>query len=594
MIAKGKPRQQMASWLILVAVMVSLLAPTDAALAQSQVTLSETVLTFQGLLTEPQQRTVTLTVNGDAIHNLEVVRGDLRDATTGAVILGSSISVDPLTLDEVSGSESFQVTVTGAGKPGHYTGQLEFRYDELSGETPPVLDLEATLEAVPDVAADVNSQDLTLYVQQPWQDFPFVGRPSADPEAAVLADVTPYLVQRGDGQADIQQAAVLTLRGAKGQTLPAEVVRVDTDTPFTLESGEAKPLRIVAAGRDLRAGEYNGTLMVRVRNQSAQVELPIRVKIKHGWLLSLIVLAGGLALGYVLHWWKEEGKVSRDLMNEIEKLAKELKPGKKLQADIRDGAMVLLQEAAKLVDEGAPESEIREKYQAAKNLVDNAQTAADTLLNDTLAPLVQRVQAPGAGQAKRRQFEEELKRIQNRVIQGEYRSLEEAQELLTHPSQGIQAQVQYLEELEGKLTQVSPDKQEAVTRAFAEQTEFKEMRRVLKDAGVELPPPKPGLDFAAEPHEPARSRADVFELSWKRKLLLSVPGALAAIVGYVFALAVGWVSIYVASDTFGANPQEYISLFLWGGVVEAVRGNTITLTGLKAIQSGAGEGGGDQ
>ncbi len=587
-------RRQTASWLVLLGLLMAL---TSTAMAQSQVALSESVLSFQGLLTEPQQRTFTLIVEGEAIHNLEVVRRDLRDATTGVVILGSSITVDPLTLEEVSGSQRFQVTISGATRPGHYTGQLEFRYDEQTGEAPLALDLEATLEAVPDVAADVNSQDLVLQVQQPWHDFPFIGRPRAEPEAPVLAEVAPYLLQRGEGQADVQEAAVLTMRSTKGQTLPAGAVRVDTDTPFSLESGEAKPLQVVVAGQNLKAGEYSGTLMVTVRNQSAPLQLPIRVKLKHGWLLPLIVLAGGLALGYVLHWWKEEGKVSRDLMNEIQKLAKELKPGKKLQADVRDGALALLQEAVKLVDQGAPASEIREKYEAAQVLVNDAREAADTLLTDTLEPLRKRVRAPGEGQAMRGKLEKELTLIEERVKQGEYRSLGEAQKLLVDPSKGIQAEIAYLQELEGKLAEVvDEEKREAATMTFAAQVEFKEMRRVLKEAGVTVGPPKPGLDFAPKRHEAAQSRADTFELSWKRKLLLSVPGAIAAIVAYLFTLVVGWVSIYVASDTFGANPQDYISLFLWGSVVETVRGKVITLTGLKAIAPGAagsGEGGGE-
>jgi hypothetical protein len=39
----------------------------------------------------------------------------------------------------------------------------------------------------------------------------------------------------------------------------------------------------------------------------------------------------------------------------------------------------------------------------------------------------------------------------------------------------------------------------------------------------------------------------------------------------------------VKSDTFGADPMSYVSLFLWGATVEAVRGKTVTLTSLKTI-----------
>jgi len=59
--------------------------------------------------------------------------------------------------------------------------------------------------------------------------------------------------------------------------------------------------------------------------------------------------------------------------------------------------------------------------------------------------------------------------------------------------------------------------------------------------------------------------------------------AAIAVIAFLFVLAVGWISIYMRSDTFGANPMDYITLFLWGATAEAVRGQTLSLTGLKAI-----------
>lgn len=584
---RRKTRYWAASGLMLL--LALLVGSRTATLAQSQVTLTETDLGFKGLLTEPLQRTFALVVEGEPIHNLEIERQDLVDTQTGAVILGSSLTVDPLEIEEATGLNSFQVTVSGATQPGHYIGRLEIRYDEREATDPLVVNLDVTLEAVPSVAADVNSKDLTLYARQPWYDLPFIGRPRAATTSPVLADATIHLIQKAKGEADVQYASVLTMRGTKGQTLPATAVRIETATPFTLNTGQAKTLRIVAAGRNLSAGEYNGTLIVQVRNQIAPLELPLRILIKDGCLLPLIVLTGGLALGYILHWWKGEGRPAREILNNVKKLAEEIKPGNKLQKGERDQALEAVRAVVRLIDQGAPEQEIRAKYDRAQNLVLEAQAEAERLLAEVLQPLLERVRAAGAGRAKRRELETELKRIGNRIIQGEYASLNDAKDSLEHPREGLKAQVEYLEELESKLADVPEGKREEVTAAFAGKTEFGEMRQVLKDSGVTPPKPKPGVTFEIKRHSTARSDADIFKLSVKRQLLLSVPNALVVITGYLFALAVGWVSIYVASDTFGADPQDYITLFLWGSVVETVRGQAITLTGLKAIQSGGGK-----
>ena len=56
---------------------------------------------------------------------------------------------------------------------------------------------------------------------------------------------------------------------------------------------------------------------------------------------------------------------------------------------------------------------------------------------------------------------------------------------------------------------------------------------------------------------------------------------------YVFTLAVGWLTLYAASPTFGADPQEYITLFLWGVAAAAVGGQAVSLESIyeKAKQT---------
>ncbi len=46
---------------------------------------------------------------------------------------------------------------------------------------------------------------------------------------------------------------------------------------------------------------------------------------------------------------------------------------------------------------------------------------------------------------------------------------------------------------------------------------------------------------------------------------------------YLFALLVGWAALYLPNATFGARPEDYITLFLWGATVNVVAGSQIKL-----------------
>jgi hypothetical protein len=46
---------------------------------------------------------------------------------------------------------------------------------------------------------------------------------------------------------------------------------------------------------------------------------------------------------------------------------------------------------------------------------------------------------------------------------------------------------------------------------------------------------------------------------------------------YMFALGVGWTALYLSNLTFGARPEDYIALFLWGATVNVIAGQQISL-----------------
>ena len=72
--------------------------------------------------------------------------------------------------------------------------------------------------------------------------------------------------------------------------------------------------------------------------------------------------------------------------------------------------------------------------------------------------------------------------------------------------------------------------------------------------------------------------------------MLSGGKVAVGVIAYAFALAVGFITLFVVNDTFGVDAQQYLSLFVWGAVVETVRAKSVTLTNLKAIMPNAGGG----
>jgi hypothetical protein len=55
-----------------------------------------------------------------------------------------------------------------------------------------------------------------------------------------------------------------------------------------------------------------------------------------------------------------------------------------------------------------------------------------------------------------------------------------------------------------------------------------------------------------------------------------------AITLYLFTLAVGYITLYAKTPTFGADLENYLTLFLWGVSVNIVGAQAIDL---KAIYS---------
>jgi hypothetical protein len=221
---------------------------TKSARAQ-QVTATETKLVFNGLQTDALQR--TFTVKGNPLPKLSFTRHDLVDAQTAVVLLSNNVAVTT-TRDETANEQVFNVTVSGATKPGHYVGDLDLN-DAGQPEAKPLLkiQLDVTTRSASAVEADINSKSLTLKLRGNF--FPFIGHPTPDADRTTLPVYELYLVQSGEQPAQVKDAKVLGMKATSGNDLPADIVHVDPLT-FPIPAGGSAPLKFTAGGSDIRAG----------------------------------------------------------------------------------------------------------------------------------------------------------------------------------------------------------------------------------------------------------------------------------------------------------------------------------------------------
>lgn len=549
---------------------------TQLTSAQSRIAASEDTLVFRGLVNEPLKRSFSLEISGEPIDRLSILRHDLVDAESGAVILSGSLAIEPEEVEHASGLVTFEVTIPGVTRPGHYLGELEIFTSKKFGPSPLEITLDVLVEAVPSVDADVNAKSLTLWVTQPFGELPYLQRPVGD-SRRTSAEVVVYLVQNGEGEAEVQSAKVLTMRGQGGRTLPEEAVRVATEFPVILSGNDAEPLRIIAGGRHLPAGEYTGTLLVRVRNQTSAVQIPLTVKVKHGPLLPLIVLLVGVLTSGVFAWWSGTGKTTRDLAGSIQTLAKDIRTEGKLQATERDEAFKLVEAAMDAVNEGRPAGEIQTRFDAAQTYISERRDAAVAFIEDRLKPQIEKARGLAPGRTYRDNLLDQLQTIERRTLAGEYNSLDEAINALGNENQGLVASVAALEEAVREFASLPEEQNGEVRGKIDAATTYQEMRRILKDAGVEIPA-RPGVAYDVRREgKLGEAASDRISMSLRRKLQLSTGSLLVGLVVYLFAVAVGWVTLYVSKETFGADPAQYLTLFLWGASVEAVRGQTLNL-----------------
>jgi hypothetical protein len=564
---------------------------------QSTVTLSDKTLTFHGLTNEALKRTLTLKVENGAIHTVTVTLKDLVDTTSGAVILSSDVTIDPTQATEIADKQLFSITIGGNNvRPGHYGGELSIWYQELAPRSPLTVPLSVTFEAVPQVDVDVSSKNRTIHVELAPADFPYVGRPSAGQADRPLAELPVYLVQKSQVDAEVQEANVLTLIGPDGRALPDGVVQVASTLPFTLTGQDAAPLRVVVTGHNLAAGEYDGTMLVRVRNQAAPIEVPLKILIKHGFLFPLLLLAASILIGVFLALYNTKGLANRKYSQQIRLLDARIDRGDGyLQNDEKAEAARLLERAvdAVLSDEG--QQAIEKQIKVVEDYLEQASSAAATFLQEAkFDEKIKQVRDVSLGARVQDQIAANLAKIEDTFKGGGYASLAEAKEQWKAKEQEGDALLQIQTTLGDLLAKYPPERVDALKRRLNEASSLQEIKDIAGKAAQEIAPrPSPAADadafIVAEAGKisyaltvldelPAGEKKREKQKAWNRfELRTKTAGLTARLIVYLFVLGVGWATLYLASPTFGSKPEDYIALFLWGAAANVVGGQSIDL-----------------
>lgn len=562
--------KRLSRWYLIPMVLLISMSAVLVVAAAARVTPSESTLTFKGLITDPQQRTLQLAVDGGPITNVQMIRHDLVDPASGAVILSSSIVVEPAKIDRVDDTADLAVTLSGVKSGGHYTGTLDIRYVDQGITQTLTIALDAQLAAVPSVDVTADSKKLTWFVTE-----------------ATSSTQPVFLTQKVPGEAEVQEANILVMRGSKGQSLPDGQVNVVATLPALLSPASTLPITVhVQSG--VPAGEYNGTLLLKVRNQPAGIEVPIVVRSKHPPYWPLLTLAAGLATAAILSWWNTEGQKKNAAREDLITLRAKLSDAKQLAGDQVEAVIASIAKVAQAMNTGGKADDIDALAKAASQKLTDEIKRTDDLLAEIDKQLAQ-VQTLKPGDGVRGKFKDRLTALRERTAKGEWTHFKDAQA----DKVDVQTDLDFWAKVIELLGQVPAEKQAEATAAVDKATTLNLMQDALKpyELDKKLLNQKQGRTFGTKERVDALwSAHPELQLSFKTELVLSGGKLVVGVIAYVFALAVGFITLYMVNDTFGVDAQQYLSLFVWGAAVETVRAKSVTLTNLKAIMPNAGGG----
>jgi hypothetical protein len=135
-----------------------------------------------------------------------------------------------------------------------------------------------------------------------------------------------------------------------------------------------------------------------------------------------------------------------------------------------------------------------------------------------------------------------------------------------------------IEQIVQEVRDMDPERREVMTARLDNSRSMDELRSVVAEGRSVIPRPIKELFEGGD----TESRPD-----WEKfSLVLQWRRLLVAAVVYLFTLFVGWITLYANAPTFGANREDYITLFLWGVASNVVGGQTVDLKSILSNSSG--------
>ena len=537
---------------------------------QPSLLLSESQLVFQGLVGETLQRTLTLSVDGGSILDLKLVVPDLIDSSTKRVILSDRISISPADISIMTGNVVITITITGLDRHGVYEGDILFNYPGMPENAEVKVHLIVNIDAVPLVDTDVNSKSLTLFVEPSLLDFP-AGRPSATSNSPVLGEVVLSLIQAGDSLAIINNARVLAMQSSQGRTLPQEAVSVASSFPIPIEANDAATLRVVARGRNLPAGDYSGTLLVNVENQLTPIQIPLAVQVKDGPILAFVLLAIGPLIGILFLYWNKDGKRLIESRQRIKNLQRVLHTGRLLTLQDQEQIKIKLEGVMDTILNKADGTEVETRLVEIEDFIKVQQTSGEQYYL-SLQKYKEQFEEIQIGQTLRDDCLQKITVLSQQLENGSASSWEAVQNQMD----AMQTNLTEMQLVIQDFKEFNTDKQLVMLPRLNNARSIEEFRGVISEARDIIPKAIKEIFQPETPGEKPEWRKFNLVLQWRR---IAVSGVV-----YIFTLFVGWITLYGSSPTFGANREDYITLFLWGVASNVVGGQGLDLKSIFTRQ----------
>ena len=413
------------------------------------------------------------------------------------------------------------------------------------------------------------------------------------------------LLLRIDSAITNAQLFTLDLNRSDGATvLPATAIRPSL-SPNSVQSNQPLTIPVQFDFSQTQSGEYSGVLLLS--HTDGELTIPVTVRVKDYWLLPLVVLVLGVALGMGVSAYRAEGMARDEILVQVGRLRTQMRADSQLAQSFQTKI------AGYLVDvETALENK---RWEAAQQAVAQAQTVWDKWRKgreDWLAQLKYRdllaerledeVPNPDAFymQVVRSQLENTVRETADKESPQQLRkSLEDLQQQINRYLQG-QARLDQFNQL---ITEVIPDKeqfwklksqhfqQELDSLSPTDQEAFNNWKKQVEtgiedllqaleqQTTTEAASTSPliiarGLDNTTPPHllapvPSARPLPDPVQaarqrLRWFNWLSYAIAVGLLA--------GAGFGQLYVAKPTFGANSwSDYFALFAWGFGAEVTR-----------------------